>query len=94
MNREETQLYPIYVDPVHDFGFLRFNPSKLEYMETGEVQLAPEAAHMGLEIRVVGNDSGEKVGWLARGGFAAVEVAKFGLFVLLCIVVWCGVGRC
>lgn len=61
LNREETQLYPIYVDPVHDFGFLRFNPSALQYMETGEVELAPEAAHMGLEIRVVGNDSGEKV---------------------------------
>ena len=30
-------------------------------MEFGEVPLAPEAACVGLDIRVVGNDSGEKV---------------------------------
>ena len=35
----------------------------LPYMpcQVGEVPLAPEAASVGLDIRVVGNDSGEKV---------------------------------
>ena len=30
-------------------------------MQYEEIPLAPEAAMVGLEIRVVGNDSGEKV---------------------------------
>lgn len=46
---------------VHDFGFMRFDPSRLQYMQPAEVPLAPQAAEVGLEIRVVGNDSGEKV---------------------------------
>lgn len=39
----------------------RYDPSKLQFMETQEVPLAPAAASVGLDIRVVGNDSGEKV---------------------------------
>jgi hypothetical protein len=61
LNREELPVLPVYYDPVHDFGFLRFEPSKLQFMQVLEVPLAPEAAAVGLEIRVVGNDSGEKV---------------------------------
>jgi pro-apoptotic serine protease NMA111 len=61
LNREEIPVYPLYYDPVHDFGFLRFDPAKLQFMAVCEVALAPEAASVGLDIRVVGNDSGEKV---------------------------------
>ncbi|KAL6760325.1 hypothetical protein V8C86DRAFT_2557091 [Haematococcus lacustris] len=61
LNREELPVYPLYFDPVHDFALLRFDPAKLTFMTVSEVPLAPEAASVGLDIRVVGNDSGEKV---------------------------------
>lgn len=41
-------------------GFLRFDPAMVQFMEVLEVPLRPEAAAVGLEVRVVGNDSGEK----------------------------------
>ena len=43
-------------------GFLRFDPSKVQFMRVTDVPLKPEGASVGMEVRVVGNDSGEKVG--------------------------------
>jgi S1-C subfamily serine protease len=65
LNREEVQLYPIYRDPVHDFGLYRYDPSKLHFIKPKVLPLFPEGAQIGREIRVVGNNAGEHLSILA-----------------------------
>src|SRR5438067_373235 len=65
LNREEVQLYPVYRDPVHDFGIYRYNPQKLRVIKPKALQLYPEGAQIGREIRVVGNNAGEQLSILA-----------------------------
>ncbi|KAJ1912928.1 hypothetical protein IWQ60_009441, partial [Tieghemiomyces parasiticus] len=64
-NYEEVPLEPIYRDPVHDFGFFRFDPSKVRFMKLASIPLSPHRARVGLEIRVVGHHAGEKLSALA-----------------------------
>ncbi|KAF7724482.1 hypothetical protein EC973_000932 [Apophysomyces ossiformis] len=64
-NYEEVELKPIYRDPVHDFGFMQFDPSKVKFMELEAIELSPERAKVGLDIRVVGSDAGEKISILS-----------------------------
>src|SRR5471030_3294051 len=65
LNHEEVQLYPVYRDPVHDFGFYRYDPGKLQFITPKAMPLAPQAAQIGREIRVVGNNAGEQLSILA-----------------------------
>lgn len=50
-----------YIDPVHDFAFLRFDPSAVTKTKHVQLSLRPDLARVGLNIRIIGNDSGARL---------------------------------
>jgi S1-C subfamily serine protease len=43
-NHEEVDCYPVYRDPVHDFGILRYDPKAIKYMHVDGLELRPDLA--------------------------------------------------
>lgn len=61
LDNEVVDLVPVYRDPIHDFGLFRYDPAALHHLAPPALRLAPQDARVGTQIRVVGNDSGEKL---------------------------------
>ena len=59
-DHEVVTLTPIYHDPVHDFGFYHYDPAALKFIKPVSLKLAPDAAKVQEEFRIIGNDAGEQ----------------------------------
>lgn len=60
-SHEKCEVRAVWTDPVHDFGILRFDPEEIQHSDSKSLALRPDLAEVGLEVRLVGNDAGEKL---------------------------------
>jgi len=61
INNEEIDLTPLYIDPVHDFGFFKYDPNQIEHLQPHQFRLSKTNPNVGQEIRIIGNDAGQKI---------------------------------
>ena len=52
----ETPITPVYVDHIHDFAFCKFDIKELHGLPLKAIELRPDLARVGQDIRVLGND--------------------------------------
>lgn len=55
----QCSITPCYVDPIHDFAICQYKVKDLKNYTAKQIELKPELAKVGLEIRVIGNDKAE-----------------------------------
>eukprot|EP00924_Labyrinthula_sp_SR-Ha-C_P001157 augustus_masked-scaffold_7-processed-gene-15.58-mRNA-1 protein AED:0.31 eAED:0.31 QI:0/-1/0/1/-1/1/1/0/939 len=64
LKHEEIDLVPIFRDPVHDFGFFKFNTADLVETPLVEIELDPEGVVKGKKTLVIGNNGGERLSFV------------------------------
>ncbi|XWW94481.1 hypothetical protein V2A60_002424 [Cordyceps javanica] len=57
--QEAVSCRPLYIDPIHDFAFLKYDPEGVQNTKIDGLGLSPDGAFVGQPVLVVGNDAGE-----------------------------------
>jgi S1-C subfamily serine protease len=69
---EEVPVEVAYVDPTHDFAFLRFDACRLKRTNLVALELDASGFHVGQEVCMLGNDSMERL-QILQGSIARVD---------------------
>mmetsp|Transcript_77663 Transcript_77663/g.186317 ORF Transcript_77663/g.186317 Transcript_77663/m.186317 type:complete len:1086 (-) Transcript_77663:243-3500(-) len=58
---DDLPIWPVYRDPVHDFGLFQFDATELRFTPPTAISVAPSELRVGTEVLVIGNDNAEKI---------------------------------
>ncbi|CAE6955437.1 NMA111, partial [Symbiodinium sp. KB8] len=58
---DDLPIWPVYRDPVHDFGLFQFDSTELRFTPPTAISVSPPELRVGTEVLVIGNDNAEKI---------------------------------